>query len=136
MPKSTAHKILELEDEFNSRFCDILKSFGDAGHSLSDTAELLEISRNVLKRLVNDMSWGHLFSKSHDSIRAVESRKNVEVTPARLRAAKNAQQVRFDKYAFEYDGVLETVAGHARRLNITPKAVRYRLSKNIPLERN
>ena len=43
-------KVIALEDEFNSKFKDIVLSYATAGHSINATAKELGIERTTFKR--------------------------------------------------------------------------------------
>lgn len=134
MPGKTAMKILSIEEEYNNDFRSVVRTFADAGHSISDTAELLDIGRHAFRDLVDHMNIRDWFIRGRDSIANQMAYRGL--TPGREKALEKARKIRFDQHAWEYRGILDTTAGHARRYGITIRAVNYRRSKNIPLERN
>lgn len=66
--KNTAILILQLQEEYNSFFPAILESYAQAGHSITETAELLGMHHGVLRRLVEAMSCKDMFRDSKGSI--------------------------------------------------------------------
>lgn len=129
---SIALRIVQLEDEFNSPFAAIVKSFADAGHSFSDTVDLLDLRRASARSLFDSMGWSAWFGNGYKSVRSTEARSNRTMTLIWSKALKKSAARRVKR--FEYKGVYDTKKGHAEHYGLTVRALDYRRKKNIPFE--
>lgn len=112
-------RLIELEDEFNSRIKDICISFAEAGHTMTDTAKILEIDRRSFTRLMRHTGLNARFR------RGGYNKKNL--AKAHISA--------WEKYAYELDGILGCGTDHAKRYGLKYGTFRYRMENNIPLDR-
>lgn len=124
----------EVEDFFGQPFWDVVKGFAADGESIVATAAILGYaSHSSFDRLLTRHGKKHWFRpgvETNGFQSAQASRKGV-TTPAMRAAALNAGRHSPTYVWLELDGIMDTVAGHARRVGISRCTVYNRHARGI-----
>mgnify|MGYP001120848885 CR=1 FL=1 len=116
----SGYRQMELAQEAGCSFEQLVRRYAEAGHSISETAHLLEYTRSAFFRLCDRHGWRGWFRHGTDSVGAQRGRHlRAGVDTPALRAAR----ARRGYPTVEYRGVRDTWAGHARRLGIPAKTM-------------
>lgn len=114
------------ESEYGMPFKDILQAFANDGESMTATAHILGYGgHHALIRIARKL--GIAFPKGTQSVGAMSARKAAKSTPARLAAIRLASAANPSYKRIELDGIVDTVAGHARRVGIPYRTALCRL---------
>lgn len=123
------HKLrMQIAEEFDQPFADVIKGFADDGYSIGGTARILEYPETSFRTYVNAKGWacwfwvdpGHCKNK-------LDALRNREMTDKwRESCQRNAQK---KAHQITYNGVTDSLAGHCRRLGINRRTVRGRLER-------
>ncbi len=115
--------------EAGKSFESVVKDYANLGHSIHETAILLGYSDHVcFFRLCDRHGWRDWFKKGEETIgakRAREKRRGMS-TPGTRRAARIALLKNPNYRPFEYQGVIDTWTGHAKRQGVPIATVRKR----------
>lgn len=118
----------EIAREYGMSFISVVKMFADHGHSMTETAQIIERDATAFRRLCTRHGWNEWFSTGRDCIAVKtynESRKGVCTDKLRKICMKmvesNPRYIRIER-----DGITDTLTGHARRLGISVTTMRSR----------
>jgi hypothetical protein len=115
----------EIAKEHGMSFPAVVRLYAEAGHSMTDTAKILERDPGAFRRLCQRQGWESLFKRGEDSIGAQQARvERRGVCTDGLRSACNAASDANPGYQWvTWGGVTDTLAGHSRRLGVAYSTV-------------
>jgi hypothetical protein len=122
----------QVEQEYGMPFWDVVKLYADDGESINATALILGYKRpDPLYRKVKAKGVEHWFKRGFDS--------NGARLAQSVKAASAEHQIALRKYAerkwhIEFNGVRDSISGHARRIGIARETVFSRLRTGWTLE--
>lgn len=110
----------QVAKEAGTSFQNVVKFYAEQGHSIAETAYLLGYSsQSAFNRLCHRHGWRDWFRPTTETVgfkRSIQERRG-RCTEAMLKAAAMATAARaIPKY--EYQGVSDTLTGHAKRLGL------------------
>lgn len=115
----------QVAKEAGTSFRNVVRFYADQGHSIAETALMLGYgSQSAFNRLCHRHGWVEWFRAPTETIgfkRAKEARKGLS-TPALVAAASRATEAR-NVPRYDYNGVTDTLTGHAKRLNLPIRRV-------------
>lgn len=120
----------EIAKEYGMSFESVVRSYAADGHSMTYTAKLLDRSYPAFIRLCRRHGWDKLFVSGQQSVACKEARaERVGVCTERQREGLKRAMANNPRYVWvEYQGITDTVHGHARRLGLPITTVRNRLA--------
>ena len=124
----------EVEQEFGLPFWEVVQGFADDGYSATATAELLGYAGPTsFLRLLGRHGKRELFRKGQDTAFALDARASRvgKCSEAMRAACRRASAANPCYRRIEWQGVTDTIAGHARRLGINPRTA-YKRSYRRP----
>jgi hypothetical protein len=115
----------EIAKEHGMSFPAVVRLYAEAGHSIHDTALILERDPAAFRRLCQRQGWESLFKRGEDSVASKQARADRRgVCTDGLRSACKAASDANPVYQWvTLDGVTDTLAGHARRLGLAYSTV-------------
>jgi hypothetical protein len=118
----------EIAKEHGMSFPAVVRLYAEAGHSMTETALILERDPAAFRRLCQRQGWEDLFKRGEDSVASKQARADRRgVCTDGLRSACKAASDANPLYQWvTLDGVTDTITGHARRLGIPIGTVRNR----------
>jgi hypothetical protein len=118
----------EIAKEHGMSFPAVVRLYAEAGHSMTDTAKILERNPEAFRRLCQRQGWESLFKRGQDSIGAQQARveRRGVCTDGIRSACKAASDANPGCHWVTWGGVTDTITGHARRLQIPIGTVRNR----------
>lgn len=115
--------------EAGKSFETVVRDYARLGHSMTETALLLGYAHHkAFIKLCERHGWTGWFRRGDDTVggqRARESRRG-SCSPAQRKAAHSALKKNPHYQPFEYRGVMDTWAGHSKRIGISVHTVRQR----------
>jgi hypothetical protein len=122
----------QVEQDYGQPFWDVVKAFADDGESINATALMLGYAQPpAFHRLVAAHGVQHWFNPATQTNSYKAAKAYKEVTPARMEQLQSLKE----QHKFEFRGVIDTRAGHARRMGLSPNTVATRLRKGWTLEK-
>ena len=122
----------QVAKEAGTSFRNVVRFYAEEGHSIAETALLLGYSsQSAFNRLCHRHGWHEWFRPLTETLgfkRSIEQRKG-KSTPAMVEAARKATEAR-NVPRYEYDGVTDTLTGHAKRLGLPLRRVYSRWQKH------
>lgn len=123
--------VKQVEAEYGQPFWDVVKGYADDGESMNATARILGYSSTgAFHKLVVKHGKKELFKPGIETNSFKESGKRNPLTEKRIKQLKALQASHF----FEFEGVLDSIAGHAKRKGINRVTVGTRMKAGWSLE--
>lgn len=120
----------QVEQEYGRPFWDVVRDYATDGESMSATGRILGYScGQTLVRMIHNKGVAHWFRPGIETNGFVNRRN--EMTPAKLEQIRRLQ----DRHKFEFNGVVDTREGHARRLGLSPKTVTSRVYRGWSVQK-
>lgn len=116
----------EIEEEFGEPFKDVVLGFANDGYSVNATANILGCNPSSFRRLIERKGWKDNFPYGQTSVMANAARREKRMTPGAIEALRRARESNPNYFRIEFMGVLDTLAGHARRHGIPVPTARHR----------
>jgi len=119
--------------EYGEPFWSVVRGYADDGHSVYGTATLLEYSPPAFRRLVLRHGVSDWFARGQSSAlaRSAQADRRGRCTDAQRAGAAMASAANPNYRWIDYQGHTDTLAGHARRLGLSPRTV-YKRYKRRP----
>ena len=127
--ESTLRQIARAEAEFGAGIQDILQGFASDGESLSTTADILGMNRKTLRRFVSRRGFEIAFPDA-ESCNAKRNQRR----PGCLRGVRRASECNPHYVRLEFEGVVDTIAGHCRRIGLSKSTVYKRFARGLPAQ--
>jgi hypothetical protein len=118
----------EIAREHGMSFPAVVRLYAEAGHSMTDTAKILERDPGAFRRLCQRQGWDALFKRGEASVASKQARadrRGVCTDGLRI-ACKAASDVNPVYQWVTLGSITDTLTGHARRLQIPIGTVRNR----------
>jgi hypothetical protein len=121
----------EIAKEHGMSFPALVRLYAEAGHSIHDTAKILERDPGSFRRLCQRQGWDALFKRGEDSVASKQARADRRgVCTDGLKSACKAASDANPTYVWvTWDGVTDTLTGHCRRIGMPVGTVRNRLAR-------
>jgi hypothetical protein len=118
----------EIAKEHGMSFPAVVRLYAEAGHSMTDTAKILERDPGSFRRLCQRQGWDALFKRGEASIGAQQARveRRGVCTDGLMSACKAASDANPLYQWVTLGSITDTLTGHARRLGMPVGTVRNR----------
>lgn len=136
-PAAASAKQRAIEQEYERPFWEVVKGYADDGESKASTAAILGYSESAFRGLVARRGLEDWFPKLgySNASRAANRRKRGPCTAAQRAALdRNRGPGTNNIKLVEFDGITDSIVGHARRIGLRPETVYVRRYRGMSLE--
>lgn len=109
--------------EFGQPFTDVVLGFAADGYSVNATGLILGYNRGSFYNLMKKWGWLDKFDKGQKTLAPRQAQQDRRGKPGCRHAIEAANDANPGYLRFTYDGVFDTLAGHARRRGISRNTV-------------
>jgi hypothetical protein len=124
--------VKEVEHEYGQSFWDVVRGFASDGHSIHATATLLGYSSDTpFRRMIQRHGVQIEFASAQESVFQVEARiqRRGKCTDRQRDGAMIASLANPNYKSIEVLGIIDTLAGHARRVGLSRSTVYKRYAR-------